>query len=220
MRGGRARARRRAAPRLPRARPPGDRAFGGAPQHHYLVRSVDPVDPPLAVPHAAYVTGARAVRRGRRARAAGAAPASRSSSPRTAAATRPTARSPRRARSASTVIMMRRPPLPRGAGGRDGRRGDRLARSCAHLGRGARRVDQRRPARPRDHARLARADDDERRHVGRGRVGLRRASSRSMRSSARPTARPKITGVDAGRCRRSRSKAAPSCQGRAREIGL
>jgi precorrin-6A/cobalt-precorrin-6A reductase len=30
--------------------------FVSAPQHHYLVRSVDPVDPPLAVPHAAYVT--------------------------------------------------------------------------------------------------------------------------------------------------------------------
>jgi precorrin-6A/cobalt-precorrin-6A reductase len=31
--------------------------FVRAPQHHYLVRSVDPVDPPLAVPHAAYITG-------------------------------------------------------------------------------------------------------------------------------------------------------------------
>jgi precorrin-6A/cobalt-precorrin-6A reductase len=31
--------------------------FAAAPQHHYLVRSVDPVDPPLAVPHATYVTG-------------------------------------------------------------------------------------------------------------------------------------------------------------------
>jgi precorrin-6A/cobalt-precorrin-6A reductase len=31
--------------------------FAAAPQHHYLVRSVDPVDPPLAVPHAIYVTG-------------------------------------------------------------------------------------------------------------------------------------------------------------------
>jgi precorrin-6A/cobalt-precorrin-6A reductase len=30
--------------------------FELAPQHHYLVRSVDPVDPPLAVPHASYVT--------------------------------------------------------------------------------------------------------------------------------------------------------------------
>ncbi len=31
--------------------------FVQAPQHHYLIRSVDPVDPPLAVPHATYVTG-------------------------------------------------------------------------------------------------------------------------------------------------------------------
>jgi precorrin-6A/cobalt-precorrin-6A reductase len=31
--------------------------FVEAPQHRYLVRSVDPVDPPLAVPRAAYVTG-------------------------------------------------------------------------------------------------------------------------------------------------------------------
>ncbi len=31
--------------------------FAQAPQHHYLVRSVDPVDPPLAVAHATYITG-------------------------------------------------------------------------------------------------------------------------------------------------------------------
>ena len=31
--------------------------FAAAPRHHYLVRSVDPIDPPLAVPHAVYVTG-------------------------------------------------------------------------------------------------------------------------------------------------------------------
>jgi precorrin-6A/cobalt-precorrin-6A reductase len=31
--------------------------FAAAPQHHYLIRSVDPVEPPLAVPHATYVTG-------------------------------------------------------------------------------------------------------------------------------------------------------------------
>jgi precorrin-6A/cobalt-precorrin-6A reductase len=31
--------------------------FLDAPQHHYLIRSVDPVDPPLVLPHAAYVTG-------------------------------------------------------------------------------------------------------------------------------------------------------------------
>ncbi|MBX9844474.1 MAG: cobalt-precorrin-6A reductase [Xanthobacteraceae bacterium] len=30
-------------------------AFEAAPQHHYLVRSVDPVDPPLAVPDATYI---------------------------------------------------------------------------------------------------------------------------------------------------------------------
>jgi precorrin-6A/cobalt-precorrin-6A reductase len=29
----------------------------GAPQHFYLIRSVDPVDPPLRLPQAAYVTG-------------------------------------------------------------------------------------------------------------------------------------------------------------------
>jgi precorrin-6A/cobalt-precorrin-6A reductase len=30
-------------------------AFEAAPQHHYLIRSVDPVDPPLAVPDAKYI---------------------------------------------------------------------------------------------------------------------------------------------------------------------
>ncbi len=31
--------------------------FNHAPQHHYLIRSVDPVDPPLPLPHVIYVTG-------------------------------------------------------------------------------------------------------------------------------------------------------------------
>jgi precorrin-6A/cobalt-precorrin-6A reductase len=31
--------------------------FSNAPQHHYLIRSVDPVDPPLPLPHVRYVTG-------------------------------------------------------------------------------------------------------------------------------------------------------------------
>ncbi len=31
--------------------------FAAAPQHHYLIRSVDPVDPPLSVPRAKYVLG-------------------------------------------------------------------------------------------------------------------------------------------------------------------
>jgi precorrin-6A/cobalt-precorrin-6A reductase len=30
-------------------------AFAAAPQHHYLIRSVDPVEPPLAVPNASYI---------------------------------------------------------------------------------------------------------------------------------------------------------------------
>ena len=30
--------------------------FTAAPQHDYLIRSVDPVDPPLGVPHATYIT--------------------------------------------------------------------------------------------------------------------------------------------------------------------
>jgi precorrin-6A/cobalt-precorrin-6A reductase len=30
--------------------------FAGAPQHHYLIRSVDPVDPPLPLPHVTYIT--------------------------------------------------------------------------------------------------------------------------------------------------------------------
>jgi precorrin-6A/cobalt-precorrin-6A reductase len=30
--------------------------FTQAPQHHYLIRSVDPVDPPLPLPHVTYVT--------------------------------------------------------------------------------------------------------------------------------------------------------------------
>jgi precorrin-6A/cobalt-precorrin-6A reductase len=29
--------------------------FCSAPQHHYFIRSVDPVDPPLDVPHADYI---------------------------------------------------------------------------------------------------------------------------------------------------------------------
>jgi len=31
--------------------------FKDAPQHHYLIRSVDPVDPPLPLPHVIYVIG-------------------------------------------------------------------------------------------------------------------------------------------------------------------
>src|SRR5262249_41175661 len=33
--------------------------FVNAPQHHYLVRSIDPVEPLLAVPHVVHITGPR-----------------------------------------------------------------------------------------------------------------------------------------------------------------
>ena len=46
-----------AAPRFRHARPQRARAIRRAPQHFYLIRSVDPVDPPLPLPHARYVTG-------------------------------------------------------------------------------------------------------------------------------------------------------------------
>ncbi len=39
-------------------------AFIGAPQHHYVMRSVDPVDPPLAVPHALYINARGPFRQG------------------------------------------------------------------------------------------------------------------------------------------------------------
>ena len=35
----------------------GIETFARAPQHYYLVRSVEPVDPPLPIPHASYVIG-------------------------------------------------------------------------------------------------------------------------------------------------------------------
>jgi hypothetical protein len=93
------------------------------------------------------------------------------------------------------VIMLRRPPRARGAGRRDGRGRDRLARSCAHLRRRRAACKPAATSGPRDHARLARADDDERRHVGLRRVGASSVTTLT-RSSGRPTARPNTTGVD------------------------
>ena len=71
-----------------------------APQHSYLIRSVDPVDPPLPLPHVTYIT-ARGPFSEADDRALMTRARSTSSSPRTAAAAPPTARSPQRARSAS-----------------------------------------------------------------------------------------------------------------------
>ena len=43
-------------PRLCRAGPQEIAPFARRPQHSYLIRSVDPVDPPLPLPHASYIT--------------------------------------------------------------------------------------------------------------------------------------------------------------------
>ena len=76
--------------------------FAGAPQHRYLIRSVDPVDPPLPLPHVIYITARgpfseaddRALMTDARDRSRHRQEQRRQP--------RPTARSPRRARSAST----------------------------------------------------------------------------------------------------------------------
>ncbi len=60
------------------------------------------------------------------------------------------------------VIMLKRPALPEVASVATVEEVLGLARSCADAFDGARRVDERARTRPRDHARLARADDDER----------------------------------------------------------
>ena len=193
--------------------------FSDAPQHLYLIRSVDPVDPPLSLPHVAYVTARgpfseaddRALMM-----AHGIDVVIAKNSGGTAAYGKIAA-----ARALGIeVILLRRPPAPDGPAVETRRRSDCLARSCAHLRGGARRVDERRAPGARDHARLARADDDQCRHVGAASRRLLASVVTLTRSSGRPTARPNTTGVAAGRCRRSRSSALPSCQGRARETGL
>ena len=120
-RGARARGRRRAASSS-RSAARSWRRSRQAPQHHYLIRSVDPVDPPLPLPHVTYVTGRGPFSEADERALHDRRTASMSSSPRTAAAARPTARSRRRARSASRSIMLRRPPAARGARRRDRRR--------------------------------------------------------------------------------------------------
>ena len=51
-------------------------------------------------------------------------------------------------------------------------------------------------------------------------VDLVAREQRAVVLFAKGSARPNTTGVVGGRCRRRRSKAAPSCQGRARDTGL
>ena len=139
--------------------------FAAAPQHVYLVRSVDPVDPPLAVPQASYIAA-----RG----------------PFTEAADRALLETHR-----IEIIVAKnsggdgdlrqdrggaRPRHPghhagasgaaRGRDRRDGRGGACLARSCQRAFDRPRRIDQRALPVADDQPGLARADDDQRRHVG------------------------------------------------------
>ena len=123
--------------------------FREAPQHHYLIRSVDPVDPPLPLPHVGYVTGRgpfseaddRALMTAHRIDVVVAKNSGGSATYGKIAAARALG---------IDVIMLRRPAAPGCARGRDDRGRDRLARSCAHLRGGARRIDQRRAAGTRD----------------------------------------------------------------------
>ena len=121
------------------------RPFEAAPQHLYLVRSVDPVEPPLALPHADYLTGrgpfGEADERALLARhridvivaknSGGAATYGKIAAARALGL---------------PVIMLRRPP-PRAGVGRERRGRAGAARSCARLRGRARRVDERRAGR-------------------------------------------------------------------------
>ena len=143
-----------------------------------------------------------------------AARASRSWSPRTAAARRPTARSPRRAPRPAGHHGSPAPPCRRS------RPSDGAIGSLDHapaLSRGARGVDERAQARPRDHPRLARADDDEV-AMSAATPGRPRQRRDRDRSSGPPDGAAEDDGrLAAGKClAQQRRSAAPSCQGRAR----
>ena len=216
--GGGCRARRRAAPGVSRARPQGARAVRR--------RAAAPLSRPQRRSGRAAARGAaRGLchrRAGRSAKPTSArcskSIASRSSSPRTAAATATYGK----IAAARALGMPGGHAAPAGAAaGAGGRR--RSTRRCAWLDHALAPRPPSAACRPagappaRAITRVSRrADDDERRHVGRS--PDRRSSSVVTTTISRrvgPTARPKITGVDAGRRRRRRSKAAPSCQGRA-----
>ena len=137
-----------------------------APQHHYLIRSVDPVEPPLSLPHISDCNRSRPLRRSRRPRA--------HVYPRGGGADRKEQRRHRELRQDRRRPRARHrghhaapgPPLP------DAPAVASVDEAIVWLDharrprrRGARRVNERRTARADDCSRFARADDDERRHV-------------------------------------------------------
>ena len=194
-------------------------AFAAAPQHHYLVRSVDAVEPQVAIAGAAYITGAGrsmkptnghccgpdASRSSSRKNSGGTATYGKIAAARALGAAGDHAAPPRSARRARQSR-----PWRRRWRGSIMRRSRRFHAACR---RGAVR-----PSRSTTRV----CDEPTMTSVAMSAVEVRAAASvvTSTRSSGRPTARPKMTGVVAGRCRPSRSRAAPSCHGRARDTGL
>ncbi len=195
--------------------------FEAAPQHAYLIRSVDPVEPPLAVPNATYILARGPFPRPTTARCSKRT-ASTPSSRRTAAARPPMARSPRRESSASrfSSSAVRRCLTCRPAPASRRFCASPIKHWLLSRIRKARRVDQRRLVAALDDPRLRRADDHAGRHVGLRGIRLSPSGVTSIFSSGRPAARPKITGVVAGKIFARSSNALPSCQGRALLIGL
>ena len=141
-RGGR-RARRRAPPRLPRARPKGDRAVRGGARHMSIWCGASiPSIRRSPCPHAIYLTARgpfseaddRALLERHRIDVVVAKNSGGEATYGKIAAARALH---------LPVIMLQRPTLPEVDAVRDGRRGVGLARSCEHLRRGAWRVDER-----------------------------------------------------------------------------
>ena len=85
--------------------------FNDAPQHFYLIRSVDSVDPPLPLPHVAYVTG-RGPFSEADDRALMTMHADRSRDRQEQRRRRDLRQDRRGARAGIGVIMVRRPPVP------------------------------------------------------------------------------------------------------------
>ena len=215
-------ARRNAAPRLPDHRSPGTCGFHGRPQHSYLVRTIEPVGADFTVPNVAAL------------RARG--PFDEDANALSCAARRSRCRDEefRWAATYAKIAAARALGLPvvdgRSAGKPDGGRTCRRRRlstggeglvgqthgrappSAACRQRAARRCPRHAPGR-------ARPDDQDGRHVGRNRVGLARGRIAKARPGG-PTARANTTGVSGARRSAASSSAAPSCHGRAEEIGL
>ena len=197
-------------------------AFAAAPQHRYLVRTIEPIGDALPVPHVTR-SAARAVRRGRRSaalmRAHGIEVAGDQELRRRR---RPTARSPRRAGSGCRSSWWRSPGSPTVPAVEDAAArlwpgstaSSRALRSSAACRRTAPRLSARRCSRVVLAPMIT--------SVAMSAGAVLRLGERQRPRSPRPAARPRGRTSPASRARSSRGErsAAPSCQGRADEIGL